>query len=76
MDEYKLQGEKVAQAKAAVENLDLQRQSRIRCTLNRQASMNSISAEQQRINQKYDSQRAKLVGDYNIEAAYPPNLII
>jgi len=31
--------------------------------------MNSISAEQQRINQKYDSQRAKLVGDYNIEAA-------
>ena len=68
MDEYKLQGEKVAQAKAAIENLDLQRQAELDAALNRQASMNSISAEQQRINQKYDSQRAKLVGDYNIEA--------
>lgn len=69
LDEYKLQGEKVAQAKAAIENLDLQRQTELDAALNRQASMNSISAEQQRINQKYDSQRAKLVGDYNIEAA-------
>ena len=69
LDEYKLQGEKVAQAKAVIENLDLQRQAELDATLNRQASMNSISAEQQRINQKYDSQRAKLVGDYNIEAA-------
>ncbi len=69
LDEYKLQGEKVAQAKAAIENLDLQRQAELDAALNRQASMNSISAEQQRINQKYDSQRAKLVGDYNIEAA-------
>jgi hypothetical protein len=69
LDEYKLQGEKVVQMKAAVENLDLQRQAELDATLNRQASMNSISAEQQRINQKYDSQRAKLVGDYNVEAA-------
>lgn len=69
LNEYKLQGEKVAQAKAAIENLDLQRQTELDAALNRQASMNSISAEQQRINQKYDSQRAKLVGDYNIEAA-------
>lgn len=69
LDEYKLQGEKVVQAKAAIENLDLQRQAELDAALNRQASMNSISAEQQRINQKYDSQRAKLVGDYNIEAA-------
>ena len=69
LDEYKLQGEKVAQAKAVIENLDLQRQTELDAALNRQASMSSINAEQNRINQKYDSQRAKLVGDYNIEAA-------
>ena len=69
LDEYKLQGEKVAQAKAVIENLDLQRQAELDAALNRQASMSSINAEQNRINQKYDSQRAKLVGDYNIEAA-------
>ena len=69
LDEYKLQGEKVAQAKAVIENLDIQRQTELDAALNRQASMSSITAEQNRINQKYDSQRAKLVGDYNIEAA-------
>lgn len=69
LDEYKLQGEKVVQMKASIENLDLQRQAELDAALNRQGSMNSISADQQRINQKYDSQRAKLVGDYNVEAA-------
>ena len=69
LDEYKLQGEKVAQAKAVIENLDIQRQTELDAALNRQASLSSITAEQNRINQKYDSQRAKLVGDYNIEAA-------
>ncbi|MDD4469397.1 MAG: hypothetical protein PHR29_05620, partial [Acholeplasmataceae bacterium] len=40
LDEYKLQGEKVAQAKAVIENLDLQRQTELDAALNRQASMN------------------------------------
>jgi len=33
LDEYKLQGEKVAQAKAAIENLDLQRQTELDAAL-------------------------------------------
>ena len=66
---------KVAQAKAVIENLDIQRQTELDAALNRQASMSSITAEQNRINQKYDSQRAKLVGDYNIEGGNISNSI-
>lgn len=69
LSEYKLQSEKVSTAKAAIENLDLQRQNELDIASNRQASMTSIAAEKSAINETYDSQRVQLVGDYNIEAA-------
>jgi hypothetical protein len=67
--EVKLQSEKVAQMKKAIENLDLQRQNELDVANTRLASMTSIQAEKNAINERYDSQRVKLVGDYNIEAA-------
>jgi len=55
--------------RAAIENLDLQRQNELDVANTRLASMTSIQAEKNAINERYDSQRVKLVGDYNIEAA-------
>ena len=55
--------------KKAIENLDLQRQNELDVANTRLASMTSIQAEKNAINERYDSQRVKLVGDYNIEAA-------
>lgn len=69
LSDVKLQSEKVAQMKAAIENLDLQRQNELDVANTRLASMTSIQAEKNAINERYDSQRVKLVGDYNIEAA-------
>jgi len=69
LSDVKLQSEKVAQMRAAIENLDLQRQNELDVANTRLASMTSIQAEKNAINERYDSQRVKLVGDYNIEAA-------
>jgi len=69
LSEYKLQSEKVSTAKAAIENLDLQRQVELDAANNRLASGTSINAEKDAIKERYDSQRVQLVGDYNIEAA-------
>ena len=69
LSDVKLQSEKVAQMRAAIENLDLQRQNELDIANTRLASMTSIQAEKNAINERYDSQRVKLVGDYNIEAA-------
>lgn len=69
LSDYKLQSQKVATMKGAIESLDLQRQNELDTASNRQASMTSINAEKNAINERYDSQRVKLVGDYNIEAA-------
>ena len=69
LDEYKLQGEKVAQAKAAIENLDLQRQTELDAVNNNIISLGARELEKDIIEKKYSSERAKLVGDYNIEAA-------
>ena len=67
--ELKLQSEKVAQLKGEIEKLEIQRQNELDVANKRLASMTSIQAEKNAINERYDSQRVKLVGDYNIEAA-------
>lgn len=67
--EVKLQSEKVAQLKGEIEKLEIQRQNELDVANKRLASMTSIQAEKNAINERYDSQRVKLVGDYNIEAA-------
>lgn len=67
--ELKLQSEKVAQLKGEIEKLEIQRQNELDVANKRLASMTSIQAEKNAINERYDSQRVKLVGDYNVEAA-------